>query len=295
MILNVSGRCDIVAFYTDWFMNRYKEGFVDVRNPFNKHSVSRIFFSDVDALLFCTKNPIPILDKICEIKKPIVFHVTITPYKKDIEVNVPDKKKIIEAVKKLSGILGSDKVIVRYDPIFLSDKYTLDYHVKAFSKLCMELDGYIKKIIVSFIDEYKNVKKNYSVLKYREFTQADYAVIGTSFSKIAGSHNIEVSTCFEDNTLVEYGFVKYECMSKELAFELTGKNYKTEWTARKERKCHCVSLVDIGWYNTCNHMCKYCYANFDEKQVLENMKKHNPKSSLLIGELQEDDIITRRK
>ena len=102
MILNVSGRTDIVAFYAEWFQNRYKEGFVDVRNPFNKHLVSRIYFEDVDAILFCTKNPIPILKFLKEIKKPIIFQVTITPYKKDIEPNVPNKKEIIAAIKKLS-------------------------------------------------------------------------------------------------------------------------------------------------------------------------------------------------
>lgn len=96
MILNVSGRTDIVAFYSNWFFNRLKDGYVDVRNPFNSHLVSRIFFDDVDLILFCTKNPIPILDKIKEINKPFLFHVTLTAYKKDIEPNVPLKKDIIE-------------------------------------------------------------------------------------------------------------------------------------------------------------------------------------------------------
>ena len=68
MILMVSGRCDVVAFYTDWFMNRLKAGFVDVRNPFNPKLVSRINFENVDAIMFCTKNPIPIVDRIKEIK-----------------------------------------------------------------------------------------------------------------------------------------------------------------------------------------------------------------------------------
>ena len=107
MILNVSGRTDVVAFYTDWFMNRYREGFVDVRNPFNEKLVSRIYFEDVDAIMFCTKNPIPIVKCLKEIKKPILFHVTITPYKKEIENNVIDKTKIIEAVKKISNIVLS--------------------------------------------------------------------------------------------------------------------------------------------------------------------------------------------
>ena len=79
MILNVSGRTDIVAFYTPWFMNRYKEGYLDVRNPFNPKLVSRINFSNVDLILFCTKNPLPIIDRIKEIDKPIIFHVTLTP------------------------------------------------------------------------------------------------------------------------------------------------------------------------------------------------------------------------
>ena len=100
MVLNVSGRTDIVAFYSDWFMNRIEEGFVDVRNPFNLKLVSRIYFEDVDLILFCTKNPIPILDKIEKINKPILFHVTLTPYRKDIEVNVPPKGKIIRSEER---------------------------------------------------------------------------------------------------------------------------------------------------------------------------------------------------
>ena len=102
MILNVSGRTDIVAFYSKWFINRYKEEYVDVRNPFYPKMVSRIYFNDVDAILFCTKNPLPILDFLKEIKKLIIFHVTLTPYKNDIEPNVPDKIKIISIQKLLS-------------------------------------------------------------------------------------------------------------------------------------------------------------------------------------------------
>ena len=294
MILNVSGRTDIVAFYTDWFMNRLKEGYIDVRNPFNSKLVSRINLGDVDLIFFCTKNPVPILDRIKDIKKKIYFHVTLTPYKKEIEPNLPDKKRVIEAIKKLSKTIGKDNIVVRYDPVFLSDTYTLEYHTKAFEKICALLEGYVSKILISFIDDYKNVRKNMNILKYREFTEEDYKTIGTSFSNSAKKHNMVVHTCFEDRDLTEYGFVKDECLSKELAFKLTGKVYKEEWKARKERKCHCVKMVDIGVYNSCKHFCKYCYANYDEKQVLNNMSKHNPNSSLLVGEIDSDDIIKER-
>ena len=293
MILNVSGRTDIVAFYSEWFMNRYREGFVDVRNPFNPKMISRINFNYVDLIIFCTKNPLPIIPYLKEIKKPILFHITLTSYNKDIEPGVIDKKRVIEGIKEVSKIIGVENVVVRYDPIFLSDKYNVEYHKKAFNKICNLLKGQVNRIIVSFMDESKNVRNNKNILKYREFIEDDYKEIGESFSRSAKDNGMIVQTCFEDRNLVEYGFVNGECLSHELAYKMTGKNYPN-WRARKEQKCNCVQMVDIGVYNSCRHFCKYCYANYDEKQVRNNVEKHNPMSSLLIGELDDDDIIKER-
>lgn len=293
MILFVSGRTDIPAFYSNWFINRVEAGFVDVRNPFNQKLVSRIYFSDVDLIMFCSKNPLPMINKLDILNVPVLFHVTITSYGKDVEPNIPDKRLIIEGVKKLSLVLGIDNVVVRYDPIFLSDKYNVDYHIKAFDKLCKNLNGYINKIIVSFMDEYKNVRSNKNILKYRAFTREDYKKIGEAFSKSAMDNGMSVQTCFEDEDLTQYGFVKGECLSHELAYILTGKKFKSS-NVRKEKKCECVQMVDIGDYNSCMHMCKYCYANYDEKMVKENVIKHDKNSSLLIGKLEDDDIIKRR-
>ena len=294
MILNISGRTDIVAFYSNWLMNRLESGYIDVRNPFNPKLVSRIMLDDVDLLFFCTKNPIPILDKLNKIKKKMYFHITLTSYKKDIEPGLPPKKDIIEAIKTLSKEIGKDNIVIRYDPVFINDEYTLEYHIKAFDKLCNLLDGYINRILISFIDDYKNVRKNYNILQYRKLTEDDYKTIGLSFSQSARKHNIVVHTCAEERNLIEYGFIKDECMSKELALKLTGKKYK-KWYARKNVPCKCVEMVDIGVYNSCKHFCKYCYANFDEKKVNENYLKHDPNSSLLIGNLEKDDIIKIRK
>lgn len=294
MILFASGRTDIPAFYSNWFINRVKAGFVDVRNPFNQNLVSRINFSDVDLIMFCSKNPLPMIDKLKMLKVPVLFHVTITPYSKDVEPNIPDKRLIIEGVKKLSLVLGIDNVVLRYDPIFLSDKYNVDYHIRAFDKLCKNLNGYVNKIIVSFMDEYKNVRINKDILKYRTFTMEDYKKIGEAFSKSAMDNGMSVQTCFEDNDLTEYGFVKGECLSHELAYILTGKKFKSS-NVRKEKKCQCVQMVDIGDYNSCMHMCKYCYANYDEKAVSSNFERHDDNSSLLIGSVQSDDVIKVRK
>ena len=294
MILNVSGRTDIVAFYTPWFIKRLKEGFVDVRNPFNEAQVSRIYFDDVEAIVFCTKNPRPIIPYLKEIKKPILFHVTLTGYKKDIEVNVKDKKEIIEDIKEISKIIGKRNVYVRYDPIFLNDKYTVYYHIKAIKRLALLLDGYIEKIIISFIDDYKNVRKNEKALNYREFTEEDYKTLGVNIAKICHEHKIRVHTCFEKRNLVEYGFDEEVCLSHELAYMLTGKKYPN-WKARKEGLCNCVNIVDIGVFNTCSHFCKYCYANFNEEDVLKNRKLHDVNSTMLIGSLKETDKVTIRR
>ncbi len=291
MILNVSGRTDVVAFYTPWFINRYKEGFVDVRNPFYEKQVSRIYFKDVDAFVFCTKNPMPIIDFLPFISKPIIFHVTLTPYKKDLEPNVPPKGKIIESIKKISKIIGNDNIYVRYDPIIINERYSIEYHIQAFDSLCKKLKNYVKHIIVSFVDDYKNVKNNASVLKIKSLKESDYKIIGESFFKSASENGMTVQTCAEDNNLSMYGFIKRDCVDHSLIFKLTG---KTDFPIWKERNCKCVAMADIGAYNTCSHFCKYCYANFDEKRVKDNILKHNPKSSLIIGELKEDDIIKVR-
>lgn len=294
MILNVSGRTDIVAFYTKWFMERYREGFVDVKNPFNPKLISRINFDDVDAILFCTKNPHPIINHLREIEKPIIFHITLTPYKKDIEPNVPPKGNVINDIKKISKIIGTDNLYVRYDPIFINDRYNIEYHKKAFDNMCSILDGYVKNIIVSFMDDYKNVRKNAHILKAKILTEEDYKQIGLSFSQSAKEHSMTVQTCFEDKNLVEYGFIKGECLSHEMAYKLTGKKYKN-WKARKGGKCNCVEMVDIGSYNTCRHFCKYCYANYNEDDIHKNIDNHILSSSLLIGSINDDDIIKIRK
>ena len=290
MVLMASGRTDIVAFYSKWFMNRYREGFVDVRSPFNPKLVKRIDFSLVDLILFCTKNPLPILPYLNEIKIPILFHITLTPYGKDIEPNVLSKGKIINSIIKISSMLGIENVCVRYDPIFINDKYTIDYHINAFESMCSKLCGYVKHIIVSFLDYYKNVSNNINLINPKKMCEDDYRLIGVSFSRIAKKYGMEVQTCCEENNLVSYGFVKGECLSHSLMFKLTGKTGFKTWKARG-KNCKCIQMVDIGSYNSCSHMCRYCYANYEERKVRKNMSLHDPNSTMLIGSLKDDDLI----
>lgn len=292
MIINVSGRTDIVAFYSDWFITRYREGYLDIRNPFFSKQVSRIYMEDVDAIVFCTKNPKPLLQYIHEINKPINIQVTITSYQKDIEPNVPNKKEVIEAMKSLSAIIGKENIDLRYDPILVNEKYTIEYHLRAFERLCNLLEGSCNRIIVSFVDDYKNVNKHRGLLRLIELSDEEKRLLAKGLAKSAHNHGFTIQTCFENIDLTNEGFSQDVCVGKELAKRLTGKTSFRKWQARK---CGCVEMVDIGAYNCCSHFCRYCYANYDEVKVNTNKRFHNPLSSLLIGELEEDDIIKVRK
>lgn len=295
MIINASGRTDICAFYSEWFINRIKEGYLDVRNPFYKNLVSRIILDpkNIDLIVFCTKNPIPMLKYLSYLKNyNLLFQITITPYLKEIENKVPNKKRIIESIKYLSKELGKERIFLRYDPIFMNKKYNLEYHTKMFDKILNILDGYIDRVIISFIDFKKNTTYNKKILNTNELNIDEIKQVAVKFSKIAQKYNIKIQTCAEKYDLLEYGFINEGCLSPSTYFKLTG---KTNIKKSKNRKyCKCIETVDIGVYNTCLHFCKYCYANYDEKQVLTNIKKHNKKSSLLVGNLEKNDILKIR-
>lgn len=292
MILSVSERTDIVAFYMPWFLNRLKEGYVDVRNPFYPKQVSRIILDQehIDAIIFCTKNPIPLLKHIKEIPFPFIIQVTITPYMKEIEPNIPPKRKIIEAVKEISTIIGRERVYLRYDPIFLNEKYTIMYHKKMFEKLCGELQFNVSRVIISFLDMKKNVLRNRKILNLTPLTKENIEEISKTIGMIAQVYHLEISTCGEAFNLSKYGIVQKGCTTEEDIHKIVDK--KLQMKKNKTRKyCGCVDTIDIGSYNSCSHFCKYCYANYDESQVFKNRSQHDPNSSLLIGKLDEGDIL----
>lgn len=297
MILFVSGRCDIPAHYHTWFFNRLHAGFVDVRNPYNPHQISRILLNqqNVDALFFCTKNPIHIAKRLDEITLPYCIHVTITPYHRDLEPNLPDKMKVIEAFKTISRQIGPSKIMLRYDPILINDTYDVSYHHRAFEKLTSQLEGYTDTCIISFVDMYKNVLNNMNVLKLHDMDESIIHNLCEGLSISAQKHHMKLQTCAEDYDLSQFNISKEPCVSSALIQRLTGLNisYKRQQGVRSN--CACLPTVDIGDYNACAHGCRYCYANYAQDEVQDNMKKHNPNSSVLIGEITNEDHITIRE
>ena len=299
MILSVSRRTDIPAFYAEWFMERLRQKYVLVRNPFNIHSISRIPLSpeNVDTVVFWTKNSKPIhkyLDEIDELGYKYYFQYTITPYKNDLEEKVQDKKEIVETFKKLSEKIGSEKVILRYDPVILSDNYTIDFHKKAFARLCDLLAPYTKKIVFSFLDDYKKISKNIKQLNIKEISAEEMCIMAEYFADTAKKYNLKIESCAEQIDLERFGINHGKCIDNELIEKITG--YKLSVGRDNQRNaCGCIKCIDIGEYNTCLHKCLYCYANINKEAAFKNYKLHDKKSPLLIGYVDEiKDKITDR-
>ena len=292
MIINTGQRTDIPAFYPKWLANRFKEQIVCVRNPFNPEMVSRYRLSPetVDVIGFCSKNPAPFFEYMDIIRDyGQYWFVTITPYGRDIEPNVPDKHKILEDFKTLSKMVGVNCIGWRYDPILVTDRYTTEYHLKAFEQMAASLSGYTNTVVISFIDLYEKVKRNFP--EARAVSRQDQHFLGKEMIEIARDYGMVVKPCGEGQFLAEYGADCSGCMTiatyeKAIGQRLIVPNKKT---ARKE--CACYLSGDIGAYDSCGHLCRYCYANNDIEAVKRNMKLHDPKSPFLIGNYREGDII----
>ena len=291
MIINTGSRTDIPAFFSKWFLNRISEGFVYSRNPFN-NDIYRYELNPkiTDVLCFCTKNPRPMIKHLDEINGYNQFwFVTITPYGRDIEVNVPDYRKVIKSFKELSEVVGNQRVAWRYDPIFISEKYDLDFHINKFEEMASELEGFTHDCTISFIDLYKKVLRNFPEVK--EVTIDEQLKIGENFAKIAEKYCFKMKTCVEGTLLDQFGFDSSGCMTQQVLEKAIGFNLKVPKGKYIIRDCNCLFGRDIGAYNTCLHGCRYCYANSNIKLVKKNQKLHNPDSPLLIGEVGDGDVV----
>lgn len=298
MIISVSRRTDIPAFYSEWFINRLKDGFVYVRNPINKNQISKISLlpKNVDFFVFWSKNPKPFLYKLPELNKfNFYFQYTINSYDKDLEPHVPQKKEIIKTFIELSKKIGKEKVIWRYDPILISEKYTDEYHLKYFESIAKLVSPYTEKCVISFIDIYKKCERNLLGTDVREVTEEEILSISLRLKRISDKYNLKLETCAEDYELESIGVRHNRCIDNVLIERILGRRIKVSKDKNQRDSCGCVESVDIGEYNTCKHGCLYCYANFNCEMVKENNKSHSSNSPLLYGDLKEKDTIKERK
>ena len=294
MIINTGQRTDIPAFFPEWLAGRLSEGYVCVRNPYNPTQVSRYKLNPgvVDAIGFCSKNPAPFFPYMDLVKDYGQFwYVTITSYGKDIEPGVPDKNQVIDDFKRLSEMVGIDSIGWRYDPIFIDEKYTVQHHLRAFEKMANNLAGYTNNVVISFIDIYAKVKRNFPEAK--PVMAEDKLLLGQKIIEIAKANGMTVRPCGEGNFLERYGADCRGCMTIPIYEKAIGNRLIVPKSSQKAARseCECFLGADIGAYDTCRHYCRYCYANNDFEQVAKNKLLHDPKSPFLIGGFRDDDVI----
>lgn len=299
MIISASRRTDIPAYYMDWFVNRLKEGYVLTRNPMNCHQISRVsLLADaVDGIVFWTKNPTPMLSRLAELEPyPYYVQFTLTPYGPEIEAGLPSKNQVlIPAFQTLAGEIGRERVVWRYDPIFFSEQYTMEYHCRYFRVLASKLSAWTEKCTVSFLDLYRNTERNLKPFGLIGETPKRQAELLERFAQIARECGIELDTCAETQDFGHLGVGHAKCIDRERLERIGGFKLNVGRDANQREACGCVSSIDIGMYNTCLNGCRYCYANYQEGMIRKNFAMHDPRSPLLFGMVAEGDVIRERK
>ena len=264
-------------------MNRLRAGSVLVPNPRFRHRLNQVDLSReaVDCIVFWTKNPIPFLPRIEQLQAAgyrFYFEFTLNPYDRTVEPNLPDKSQLIDAFQTLSRKIGRSGVDWRYDPILLTDTFTIDDHLKAFTAYCQALAPFTERCILSFVDSYAHLKKT-----IRPLDSGQIDSIARQFTEIATSCHLQLFTCAESIDLELYGIEHGACIDRAKVEQITGQSIKARKDRGQRPACCCVESADIGIYDTCIHGCIYCYATRKMATAIDHYQQHDVDAPMLTG------------
>lgn len=300
MIISASRRTDIPAFYSDWFFNWIKEKYVLVPNPYNPKMVSRVSLDPavVDCIVFWTKNPVRMIDKLDAIKDyKYYFQFTLNPYGADIENHLPHLRKRIEIFKRLSDKIGKEKVVWRYDPLLTNEKYDIPFHKETFAEIADALKDHTQRCMLGFIDHYHHIRGEVSRYGIYPLKMEDIEEMAISFKQTMNQYpDIEFDTCTRKVDLNHLGIPTGLCVDKKLIESLIGKPISAKKDKNQRDICNCIESIDIGTYESCLNGCIYCYAIKGNYNTAEfNSRKHDKQSPMLIGNITEGDVIKERE
>ena len=283
MILSASRRTDLPAFYGEWFLNRLHAGEVWVRNPMNLRQVRRVALSPetVEGIVFWSKDPRSLLgrlDELDELGYRYYFQFTLTPYGPDVEPGLRDKRAILRDFRALAQRLGPQRVLWRYDPILLSERYTLPWHREAFAQLCRALRDSTRRVTISFVDQYRKQGKRMP----RAILPEEMAALGEALGAIARAHGLTPMACCEPLDLAPYGIERGRCIDRELLEALCGHPLPLRPARSQRPGCGCCESVDVGAYDSCAHGCTYCYASHSADRAAANLARHDPAGMFLL-------------
>ncbi|MDF1493178.1 DUF1848 domain-containing protein [Caproiciproducens sp. CPB-2] len=291
MIINISGRTDIVNHYSDWMFRRFEEGYAFSRNSLFPNSVRRYELTpdQVDCVIFGSKNFAPVLDRIHTITERFhtYFYYTITAYGRDVEPGVPDIDTSIATLLRLAEIVGAKRIAWRYDPVLLTKKYTVARHLETFESMAKRLAGHVDRCIFSFVEMYKKHEVNFPELV--PLREEDKDALARGLGAIAAKYGIPIQTCGPEENYAGYGIETSGCVTLDILGRANGIQFRKLKHRGFREGCHCIESRDLGALNSCPNGCKYCYANKNSQLPLENYRLHDPMSPLLIGRLKPTD------
>lgn len=293
MILNTGGRTDTVQYFSEWLLQRFKEGVVFSRNPLFPGKVTRYELNPdkIDCVLFCSKNYAPILPRLHEISDlyRTYFFYTITAYGTDMEPGVPSIDESCDTLLALEKLVGRKKIVWRYDPVLLTKKYTVQKHAITFEHLCARLHGHVDRCVFSFVELYKKLQFNMPELCVP--TDADLDALAETLGGIAQRYRIPLQTCASRADYSRYGISAGACVTLSALGKANGVHFRNLAHKGMRKNCGCMVSHDIGAYDTCINGCRYCYANQNPQKAKDNFRLYNPHSPILLGELKATDII----
>jgi len=296
VIISASRRTDIPALYSEWLMNRVRAGWCLVPNPVNPEQVSRVSLKpqDVDAFIFWSKNPAPMLGHLDELDRAgfrYYFQFTLNDYPRLLEPNIPDLDERLATFLGLSGRLGPWRVIWRYDPIVLSNITTADFHREKFAAIAGNLNGATHRVMVSIVHFYRKTERRLSLLEEEGFSFDKEAITAKETARLVGDlalvarqHNMESFTCASEGDFTAQGMPPGRCVDGSLIHKLWGlpDNYSRDPYQRQH--CRCSVSKDIGINDTCVQGCPYCYSTRSNEVALRRYKEHDPASPVLWGQ-----------
>jgi hypothetical protein len=292
VVISASRRTDIAAFYADWFINRVRAGWCRVPNPFNSRQISEISLrpTDVDAFVFWSKDPRPLLPHLDELDRlgyAYYFLFTLNDYPREIEPRVPGLETRVTAFKELSERIGSGRVVWRYDPIIISTVTPYSYHEERFTALCGELAGLTRRVIVSLVDYYRKTERRLSRLETDRFEfdrkaaqRTETRALFERMSRTALAHGLEIQTCAQLDDFSNEGVPAGSCIDAGLLARL-GRPVPAKKDKGQRDACLCVESRDIGVNNTCLHGCRYCYATRDHALAMRRHAAHDQRGAAL--------------
>ncbi len=296
MIISASYKTDISTFYGEWFINRLRVGYCKMVNPYGR----QIYTIDltpayVDGFVFWTKNVGPFLKYLPEIHErgyPFIVQHTINGYPSQLESRVTNYAHTVEAMKRVAGEYGAERLVWRYDPILFTSLTPFEWHLQNFSSLAKQLEGTTDEVVISFAEVYRKTKRNVELAaKEHNFTWEEHQdeefvletgrLLAIELVHIAALHGMRLRICSQKRFLVPGIIEEARCVDADRLERVSGTRLDKTRQKGNRKECGCYASKDIGEYDTCPHGCVYCYAVHNRDIALQRYKKHDPNGAFL--------------